>query len=203
MKLDTLKAGMALLCDSYGKDRTDALHDAFFAVLEPYPDTAFLAACRDWLATERFMPRPVEIKDLILGQLPTDSAAVLLLAARDATIAAGYAARADRLASAGLTAADQAVWRQLVQEPPQLPPPFRDALFYAPRPGLPRALVILADDAALVRSTNPAFARDRERIVARIARDCYAPLVRVAYMRYDALLAALGDDTASDERREA
>lgn len=201
--MDTLKAGMSLLCDAFGRDRTDALLDAYYTVLAEYPDRHFLAACRALLAREAWMPPPALLVEELLALCPPDDSEQLALAARNAAIAADQDARIARLAALGLTTQDQATWLRIAQSPPALPPLFRDALFYAPRPGVTPAVIIFADRGGRDRARNPEYETPRRSIAARVARMCGCPLARVAYVDYDELLQFYAGDITEDMRRDA
>lgn len=123
-------------------------------------------------------------------------------AAQQAATARQVAALSDErqglLAALGLSGADQATWARVVQTGPPLPPPFRDALFHAPR-GDEAAAVIFRDRAALDRATGPAHRQSRARVAARVADLCGRPGAPVHYVLYGELLRLLSTGGAAEE----
>lgn len=98
----------------------------------------------------------------------------------------------------GLQAAEQAVWRTLVESPRRLPSALRNALFYAPRDTAPPA-VIFRQRAEHLVATGAAYAPHRVEIERRL-RERYPLSARmtpgsVIYIVYDDLLAALNAAT--------
>lgn len=111
---------------------------------------------------------------------------------RDAATAASVGARQALLDGIGLASADQALWARIVQAAPPLPPPFRDALFHAPREGEDAAVIFQAP-VALARATGPAHVATRAYVADRIATICGRPGAMIHYLVYDEILKLLND----------
>jgi len=75
--------------------------------------------------------------------------------------------RAATLAAVGATVEDQAIWHALVGSPTPLPLLFREALFLAPRAGVP-PVIILRTPAERDRARGGAYARERRELERRL-----------------------------------
>jgi len=105
------------------------------------------------------------------------------------------------LAAVGATAEDQAIWHALVGSPTPLPMLFREALFLAPREGVPSAIILRT---AEERDRAGRYARERRELERRLrarfpayARAAPGGGVGARYLAYDECAAALahGRDT--------
>ncbi len=104
------------------------------------------------------------------------------VAASDHQLAA--AERRALLDAIGVSDAEQVRWQRLAGATPRLPHPFAEALFYAPRDGLPAAL-IFRDRAALERAEGPAYHAERAQVARRVAAEWGLPVTTVRYLLYD------------------
>ncbi|HET8627592.1 MAG TPA: hypothetical protein VFL91_09245, partial [Thermomicrobiales bacterium] len=174
---------------------------------EQAPDDARLTPGRlrrmieeDWAPPPGFVPPAERARQAALAAAAAEEGR----RARAAAARRHEAAVADEaalLASLGLAAEDQAVWRALAEQPPRLPAVFGRALFYAPRGATPPALLFRERaDAALAAS--PAYAPHRveveRRLCDRFPRYARARVTagRPAYLACDDVLAALRASTA-------
>lgn len=154
----------------------------------------------DWAAPSGFVPA-VERAALVkaAAQRARDRRHDVAMAARQAETAS--AARQALLDAIGLNGADQALWARAVQASPPLPPPFRDALFHAPRNG-EAAAVLFREPAALDRATGPAHATTRASVAARIAALCSRTGVPIHYLAYDDVLRLLASDEGGGDSQD-
>lgn len=151
----------------------------------------------DWAAPAGFVSAAARAVQATAAQAAQhERAAQQAATAREVAAASGE--RRALLTALGLAGADQATWARIAQTAPPLPPPFRDALFHAPR-GDEAAAVIFRDRAALARATGPAHQQSRARIAARVADLCGRPGAAVHYFLYDDLLRLLGEGDQHDE----
>ena len=151
----------------------------------------------DWATPAAFVPTAerAALAEVSLRQARDRELAAAASARRAATDGERRQARLDTI---GLAGADQAFWARIVQAAPPLPPPFRDALFHAPRSD-EAAAVIFRDPTALARATGPAHAGTRAQVVARVADLCGRHGVPVHYLVYDDVLRLVRGENAAAE----
>lgn len=105
------------------------------------------------------------------------------------------------LASLGLRAEDQTVWRTLADSPPRLPSVYARALFYAPQDDTP-PVIIFRERTDLELVVGAAYAKERAEIEQRLCdrfpayrRACLAGRTAM-YLAHDDILAALNASSA-------
>lgn len=108
--------------------------------------------------------------------------------------------RAATLVAVGATAEDQAAWHVVVGSPTPLPMLFREALFRAPRAGIP-SVIILRTSEERDRATGGGYARERREVERRLrerfpthARAALTDEGRVRYMTRDECVEELVHD---------
>jgi hypothetical protein len=149
----------------------------------------------DWVAPVDYVSPAERAARAVAAERESRQRAVMVVtASRSAAVAAEE--RQAILDAIGLAGADQALWARIVQATPPLPPPFREALFHAPRDG-EAAAIIFRDSAALSRATGPAHAATRARVATRVADLCRRPGAAVHYLAYDDVLALLRDASSA------
>ena len=64
---DEFKESLAALCELHNKEITSSLAKVYWAALKEFTDEQVQAALNQAMISFRFMPKPVEVRDLIQG----------------------------------------------------------------------------------------------------------------------------------------